>query len=89
MNTTIGLKNVKYYPNPAVTVINFDFSDKIDLKNSTFKITSLIGKTMYETSKLSARMVVNLNDFFRGVYIFQLTDRNGRLIESSKFVVQK
>jgi hypothetical protein len=89
MRTSIGVKNVKYFPNPATTIINFDFSDKIDLKNATFKISSLIGKTMFETSNLTPRTVINLNDFFRGVYIFQVTDRNGKLLESSKFVVQK
>ena len=89
MRTSIGVKNVKYFPNPATTIINFDFSDKIDLKNATFKISSLIGKTMFETNKLTSRTVVNLNDFFRGIYIYQLIDRNGRVLESSKFVVQK
>jgi hypothetical protein len=38
---------------------------------------------------LKERMVISLNDFFRGVYIFQLADRNGRVLESSKFQVQK
>jgi hypothetical protein len=87
--TSFGSSQVKFFPNPAVTVIHFDFSENVDLKNSTFKIFSFIGKKIYETSQLTPRTVVNLNDFFRGVYIFQLTDRNGKVLESSKFVVQK
>ncbi len=86
---SVGSNNVKFFPNPAVTVIQFDFSENIDLKNSTFKIFSFIGKKIFETTQLRTRTVVNLNDFTRGVYIFQLIDRNGKVLESSKFVVQK
>ncbi|MFN5335608.1 MAG: T9SS type A sorting domain-containing protein [Bacteroidota bacterium] len=87
--TSIGSNNVKFFPNPAITIIHFDFSENIDLKNSTFKIFSFIGKKIFETNQLRQRTVVNLNDFSRGVYIFQLIDRTGKVLESSKFVVQK
>lgn len=80
---------VKFFPNPATTFIQFDFSNKLDLSGMNFKIYSFIGKKVFESSLLSTRTIVNLNDFFRGVYIFQLTDRNGRVVESSKFEVQK
>jgi len=30
---------------------------------------------------------VNVSDFYRGVYIFQLRDKNGRMIDSGKFQV--
>jgi len=42
-----------------------------------------------EVNSLTPRTVINLNDFFRGVYVFQLTDRNGKVIESGKFQVEK
>jgi hypothetical protein len=87
--TSIGSNNVKFFPNPAITIIHFDFSENIDLKNSTFKIFSFIGKKVFETSQLRSRTVVNINDLPRGVYVFQLIDRNGKVLESSKFVVQK
>lgn len=80
---------VKFFPNPATTFIQFDFSDKVDLSEMNFKIFSFIGKKVFESNQLTSRTIVNLNDFFRGVYIFQLTDRNGKMIESSKFQVQK
>jgi hypothetical protein len=33
--------------------------------------------------------VVNLSDFIRGVYIFQLRDQNGKVVDSGKFQVSK
>ena len=35
------------------------------------------------------RMSVNLSDFSRGIYIYQLRDKSGRMVESGKFQVAK
>ena len=83
------VKQVRFYPNPATTFIQFDFSENTDLTGASLKIYNFIGKKVYENDLLKSRTTVNLNDFFRGVYIFQLIDRQGRVIESSKFQVQK
>lgn len=83
------VKVVRFYPNPASSFINFEFSKDYDLTNHTFKIYNFIGKKVLELSNLSPRTVINLTDYFRGVYIFQLTDRNGQIVESGKFQVVK
>lgn len=83
-------KVLKFYPNPAVTYITFEFlKDKDNDKNYTFQLYNLLGRKVYETTNLSLRTTVNLNDFFRGVYIFQLKDKSGKVIESGKFQVSK
>lgn len=80
---------VKFYPNPAVTQITFDFQNGYD-KAYSFQIFSFIGKKVYEQNSLAApKTVVNLTDFFRGVYIFQIRDKNGKIVESGKFQVAK
>ena len=80
---------VKFYPNPAVTQITFDFQNGYD-KAYSFQIFSFIGKKVYEQNSLaSPKTVVNLADFFRGVYIFQIRDKNGKIVESGKFQVAK
>jgi hypothetical protein len=83
------VKMVRFYPNPASTFINFEFKQDVPLNDYTFKIFSFIGKKVMELNNISPRTQVNLSDYFRGVYIFQLTDRNGRIIESGKFQVVK
>ena len=82
---------VKFYPNPAVTQITFDFQNGFEKdKTYSFQIFSFIGKKVYEQNSLtSPKTVVNLADFYRGVYIFQIRDKNGKIVESGKFQVAK
>lgn len=88
-NTNQPVKVVRFYPNPATSFINFEFQQGANLSNYSFKIYNFIGKKIAEINNVTPRTVVNLNDYFRGVYIFQLTDRNGQIIESGKFQVAK
>ena len=50
---------------------------------------NFIGKKVQEINNVTPKTTVNLNDFYRGIYIFQLRDRQGTLIESGKFNVVK
>ncbi len=79
---------IKFYPNPATSIINFDFQKGYD-KSYSFQIFSFLGKKVYEVSQVTPKTVVNLSDFYRGIYIFQLRDRNGRVVDSGKFQVSK
>lgn len=81
-------KVIKFYPNPATTVINFEFLKKSD-KNFTLQIYNFVGKKVYESTEIDQKTTIPLNDFFRGVYIFQLRDRAGKIVESGKFQVNK
>jgi len=83
------VKVVKVFPNPATAYVNFDFDPGVDLSNYSLKVFHFIGKKMYETNLLTRRTVINLNDFFRGVYTYQLTDRNGYVIANGKFHVSR
>src|SRR5690606_23109705 len=79
---------IKFYPNPATSVINFDFQKDYN-KSYNFQIFSFVGKKVFELNNVSPKTVVNLADFYRGIYIFQLRDRNGRVLDSGKFQVSK
>jgi hypothetical protein len=81
-------KIIKFYPNPATSIINFDFQKGYD-KSYNFQIFNFLGKKVYEVSNVTPRTVVNLTDFYRGVYIFQLKDKSGKMIDSGKFQVSK
>lgn len=80
--------SVKFYPNPAYSSINFDFDRKFD-KSYSLVIFNFIGKKVYENKSINSRVNVNLDDYFRGIYIFQLRDRNGQIVQSGKFQVVK
>jgi hypothetical protein len=86
--TNPSTRIIKFYPNPANSIINFDFESGYD-KNYNFQIFSFVGKKVFELNNLTPKTIVNLNDFYRGIYIFQLRDRNGKVIDSGKFQVSK
>ena len=80
---------VRFYPNPATSFITFeDFSKKYD-KNYTIQLFNFLGKKVYEFTLADQKNIVNLSDFFRGIYIFQLRDPSGKIVESGKFQVNK
>jgi hypothetical protein len=84
---TTQVKVVKCYPNPATSVINFEFPSGV-AKNSVIQIYSFSGKKVTDVAVSSGKITVILgNDYYRGVYIFQLRDKNGKIIETGKFQV--
>lgn len=80
---------VRFYPNPATTVINFDFQKAYEQGYSLQIFNAILGRKMYESVNLPERSVINLSEFSRGLYIYQLRDRSGRMVESGKFQVAK
>jgi hypothetical protein len=80
---------VHYYPNPASSYITFeDISRKYD-QSYSIQLFNFLGKKVYEFKLGDQKNIVNLTDFFRGIYIFQLRDPSGKIVESGKFQVNK
>ena len=80
---------VRFYPNPATTVINFDFQKSYEQGYSIQIFNAILGRKMYDQANMPERTVINLSDFPRGMYIYQLRDKSGRMVESGKFQVAK
>lgn len=81
-------KVVKCYPNPAISYINFEFPTSIVSKSFTIELFSFTGKNVYTTSINASKIVITLNnDFYRGVYIYQVKDKAGKIVETGKFQV--
>jgi len=80
---------VRFFPNPATTVINFEFKKANPETVYTLQVYSFIGKKVSETVVANNRTTLSLDNYFRGVYIFQLRDKAGRIVESGKFQVAK
>ena len=81
-------KVVRFYPNPAYNIINFEFSKPVQ-KDYILQVFSFVGKKVFESNAVLQKTSVPLTDFYRGIYIFQLRDKTGRIIESGKFQVSK
>jgi hypothetical protein len=82
------VKTFKYYPNPAASFINFEFQKGYD-KSYNLLIFNFIGKKVIDLKPSEEKITVSLTDFYRGVYIFQLRDTKGNIVQSGKFQVVK
>ena len=81
-------KLIKYYPNPATTAIKFEFVQGYD-KSFSLQFYNFMGKKVLEITSPDQLTNLSLNDFYRGVYIFRLSDKFGKVIDSGKFQVVK
>ena len=86
----IQAKTVKCYPNPAVSFINFEFLVDIVSKDYSLSVYSFTGKKMSEININTAKTTLTFtNEFYRGIYVYQLRDKSGKIIETGKFQVVK
>jgi len=88
-NPVDGAKITHFYPNPATSYINFTFDKTVD-KNYTLQVYNFIGRKMNDIRISDSKLTINLDDnYFRGLYVYQLRDQTGRIVESGKFQVNK
>lgn len=87
-DVSVAAKLIKFYPNPASSVITFEFSKAADNVFS-LQVYNFMGKKVYDVKRVPGRININLEEFFRGIYVFQVRDQNGTIIESGKFQVVK
>ncbi|HOZ78859.1 MAG TPA: T9SS type A sorting domain-containing protein [Ferruginibacter sp.] len=79
-------KIVKFYPNPASTSINFELPKGYD-KSYSIQLFNFMGKKVAEINATSLRVNYALDGLYRGIYIFQLRDKFGKVVDSGKFQV--
>jgi hypothetical protein len=84
----VAPKYMKYYPNPASSNIYFDFQNGYN-QNFSLLIFNFSGKKVFEMKNMPSKVNINLHDFYRGIYIYQLRDKSGVIVESGKFQVIK
>jgi hypothetical protein len=85
--TQVGI--LRFYPNPATTVITFDFQRSYDKGYSIQIYNAVLGRKMIEQTNIPDKLTIDLGNFTRGVYVYQLIDRTGKLVETGKFQVSK
>jgi len=81
------IKVARFYPNPASNFVNFEFKT-ID-KSHTLQIYNFLGKKLVNLPVANNKITIPLDGFFRGLYVFQLRDAEGNIVDSGKFQVVK
>lgn len=79
---------MKFYPNPATSFIKFDFQKGYD-RGFNLQVINFLGKQVQEVKNVNPSTTIDLSSFSRGVYIYQLRDQSGKVVESGKFQVSK
>ena len=82
----VPAKIVKFYPNPAVSNINFEMEPD-NSKTYSLQVFNFMGKKVFELTPFNQRINLNLDGFYRGLYIYQLRDKSGKIIDSGRFQV--
>lgn len=79
-------KVLKVYPNPATTKINFQVQGN---NEGTFEIIiyNFLGKRINDLKNINTNTSLDLSNYYSGIYIYQLRDAKGNLVESGKFNV--
>jgi hypothetical protein len=75
------------YPNPASSHIQFD----IRRPSGTplrLCVYNFLGRKVADLTRVGSNVRLDLGTFTRGIYIYQLLDREGRVLESGKFQVE-
>lgn len=79
----------RFYPNPATQYIHFQMDPSVD-KSYTLEVFNFMGRKMSSQRVNASKLTIYFDDnYFRGLYIYQLKDRSGRIIESGKFQVAR
>jgi dihydroorotase len=79
---------IKFYPNPATTFINIELQKAMQ-KNSSFQVYNFLGKKVIELKDVANKTRIDLSTYSRGIYIYQLKDQAGKIIESGKFQIER
>lgn len=82
------VKRTSIYPNPAKSFVRIQYKQAAQPPASLI-IYSFLGKKQLETNQPGSNVYIDLASFNRGIYIFQFRDRNGQIIDSGKFQVEK
>lgn len=79
-------KVLKVYPNPATTKINFEVQGN---NEGTYEIIiyNFLGKRINDLKNINTTTSLDLSNYYSGIYIYQLRDASGTLVESGKFNV--
>jgi Secretion system C-terminal sorting domain len=87
-NSTTQVKFLKTYPNPAITIVNIEFQKGYNRSYSLQILNSLVRK-VYMAQSIPTAFSIDLRKekIYRGIYIYQLLDRKGSIIESGKILV--
>lgn len=77
-------KSLSVYPNPSSSVVNFDIDYN---KAAKVAIMDITGRMVEEVNFEFNKAQVNVSNYNKGIYLYQVTDVEGHIIKSGKVSV--
>jgi hypothetical protein len=78
--------NVEVYPNPSCSTTNFRISGE---NGRSLKVYDITGKEVNTYTIKDNMLTINTCNYPTGMYVYQLADRDGKLIKVGKFNVER
>ncbi len=79
---------VRFYPNPAVNFITFEIKEPVQ-RGTNIQVYSFLGRQVASIPVNAQRITVSLDNYFRGIYVFQVKSPSGKILDTNKFQVSK
>jgi hypothetical protein len=83
-----AVKVLKFFPNPAKDFIQFEVTKSFE-KGLNLQVYNFLGRKVVDLKNINPKLSINLQDLVRGLYLFQLTDKQGKIIETGRFQIDK
>lgn len=80
----VAANSVKVYPNPVSDVLNFNIDYN---KSASVNITDITGRSVETVNFELNNARVDVRNFNKGIYFYQITNSNGEVIKGGKFTV--
>jgi len=80
------VNKVLVYPNPASTEVIFKMSSG---ENKYIRISDITGRVLATTNVLNNLAQLNLSAYTSGIYLYQVFNRSGNIVDRGKFSVVK
>ncbi len=77
---------IKVYPNPAGSVLNINFPQNIDTKNTFVEIIDINGRTLLKSKSLSALSQLDISKINSGIYLVKI--QNDKTFITRKIIIE-
>jgi len=81
----LGSFTVSVYPNPVKNIINFELNINI----FTVTLINVTGKIIKRSHSTNNKLVISTENIDNGIYFYSVSDNDGNIISTSKFIVSK
>jgi hypothetical protein len=78
--------NINVYPNPANTVLNIDFSNDYNIRNTTIEIVDINGKTILKLKIANVSTQLDIKKMNSGLYLMKI--QNDKNLITKRIIIQ-